>query len=106
MAVVDGGEAVKWNLPMAGALLAAMFAPQTVRNRNDLTSSLLDDVRSFDRGQISHAIRAVFGRDAVDQESELGFVHGRHSGRWPDGTPLAAGTAPTTARAACQPCVP
>lgn len=50
----------------SGALLAAMFAPQTVRNRNDLTSSLLDDVRSFDRGQISHAIRAVFGRDAVD----------------------------------------
>jgi pimeloyl-ACP methyl ester carboxylesterase len=50
----------------SGALLAAMFAPQTVRNRNDLTSSLLDEVHSFDRSQISHAIRAAFGRDAVD----------------------------------------
>jgi len=49
-----------------GALLAAMLAPETVATRSDLTDRLIAEVRSFDRRQISNAIRAVFGRDAVD----------------------------------------
>lgn len=51
------------------ALLAAMFAPETIAKRPDLTTHLIEELRSFDRRQLARAISAVFGRDAVDLSS-------------------------------------
>jgi 3-oxoadipate enol-lactonase len=56
----------RFGLLPKGALLAAMFARETIEARPDLTARLIDEVRAFDRHQIDHAMRAVFGRDAVD----------------------------------------
>jgi pimeloyl-ACP methyl ester carboxylesterase len=47
-------------------LLRAMFGPESLRTRPELTSRFLSAVRGFDRRQLRHAMNAIFGRQAID----------------------------------------
>jgi 3-oxoadipate enol-lactonase len=46
-------------------LLRAMFGPESLRTRPELTSRFLSTVRGFDRRQLRHAMNAIFGRRSV-----------------------------------------
>jgi 3-oxoadipate enol-lactonase len=48
------------------AVLQGMFSPDTIRNRPDITLPFLEQLRNFHRRQLGRAMRAVFGRSAVD----------------------------------------
>ncbi len=48
------------------ALLEVMFDPDTLEGRPDMIRSFLDDFRRFHKKDIHRAMRAVFGRDALD----------------------------------------
>ena len=47
-------------------LTRALFGPQTLRERRDVLGALIDKMKSYDREQLGHAMKAIFGRDRVD----------------------------------------
>ena len=52
-----------------GTVTKAMFAPETRRDRPELIDELVELIKTFDRHQIRHATKAIFGRDSVDVSS-------------------------------------
>lgn len=57
---------VRFGILPKGALAKALFSPEVVRRGGEAVQALFDEVRRFDRRQLGHAMRAVFGRDRVD----------------------------------------
>ena len=47
-------------------LLRSMYSPETLAERKDLVAAFLDQVRLFDRRQLGYAMKAIFGREAID----------------------------------------
>jgi len=60
---------VRFGILPTGELLKAMFAPQTQLHRPELTDPFVEQVRTFDRQQLGHAMTAIFTRSDLDLSS-------------------------------------
>lgn len=50
-------------------LLEAMYSPETLTGRREMTEAFVEQALSFDKRQLGYAMRAVFGRDRIDAAS-------------------------------------